>query len=77
MSLSHKLDMPLLSWYVRVKFGLKIHDWHYGIRDIRRDALSQLSLKTDGMEFTKEMSAEASRKDLRIGKASVPLKSAG
>ena len=76
MSWSHKLGVPFLSWCGRMKFGVKIHDWHCGIRGIRKDALQKLNLKTDGMEFATEMIAEASRKGLRIGEVSVPLKKA-
>ena len=76
MSWSHKLGVPFLSWCGRVKFGVKIHDWHCGIRGIRKDALQKLNLQTDGMEFAAEMIAEASRKGLRIGEVSVPLKRA-
>ena len=76
MSWSHKLGVPFLSWCGRVKFGVKIHDWHCGIRGIRKDALQKLNLQTDGMEFATEMIAEASRKGLRIGEVSVPLKRA-
>lgn len=76
MSWSHKLGVPFLSWCGRVKFGVQIHDWHCGIRGIRKDALERLTLKTDGMEFATEMIAEASRKDLHIGEVSVPLKRA-
>ena len=76
MSWSHKLGVPFLSWCGRVKFGVKIHDWHCGIRGIRKDALQKLDLKTDGMEFATEMIAEASRKGLRISEVSVPLRKA-
>ena len=76
MNWSHKLGVPFLSWCGRVKFGVKIHDWHCGIRGIRKDALQKLNLQTDGMEFATEMIAEASRKGLRIGEVSVPLKKA-
>ena len=74
MSFSHKLGVPLLSWCGRLKFGVKIHDWHCGIRGIRKDALETLDLKTDVMEYATEMIAEAGRKDLRIGEVSVPLR---
>ena len=76
MSFSHRLGVPFLSWCGRVKFGVKIHDWHCGIRGIRRASLQKLNLQTDGMEFATEMIAEASRKGLRIGEVSVPLKKA-
>lgn len=74
MSWSHKLGVPFLSFCGRVKFGVKIHDWHCGLRGIRRDALMKLELKTNGMEFATQMIAEAGRKGLRIGEVSVPLR---
>ena len=76
MSWSHKLGVPFLSWCGRVKFGVRIHDWHCGIWGIRKDSLQKLNLQTDGMEFATEMIAEASRKGLRIGEVSVPLRKA-
>lgn len=76
MSLSHRLGVPFLSWCGRVKFKVKIHDFHCGIRGIRKDALDKLDLKSNGMEFATEMIAEAVRKGLRIGEVSVPLKKA-
>lgn len=76
MSWSHKLGVPFLSWCGRVKFGVKIHDWHCGIRGIRRDALEKCEFRATGMEFATEMIAEVSRKKLRIGEVSVPLKKA-
>ncbi len=74
MSFSHRLGVPFLSFCGRVKFGAKIHDWHCGIRGIRKDALEKLELKTEGMEFATEMIAEAAGKGLRIGEVSVPLR---
>ena len=76
MSWSHKLGVPFLSWCGRVKFGIKIHDWHCGIRGIRKDALKKCQFSTTGMEFATEMIAEASRKGLRIDQVSVPLRKA-
>ena len=76
MSFSHKLGVPFLSWCGRVKFGVKVHDWHCGIRGIRKDAVSKCRFRTTGMEFATEMIVEASRKGLRIGEVSVPLKKA-
>lgn len=74
MTLSHRLGVPFLSWCGRVKFGVKIHDFHCGIRGITKEGYQKLNLTTDGMEFATEMIAEASRKGLRIGEVSVPLK---
>ncbi len=74
MSLSHRLGVPFLSWCGRIKFRVRIHDWHCGLRGIRKDALEKLQFHTDGMEFATEMIAEAARKGLRIGEVSVPLR---
>lgn len=74
MSWSHRLGVPFLSFCGRLKFGVDIHDWHCGIRGIRKDALEKLTFHTTGMEFATEMIAEAARKRLRIGQTSVPLK---
>ncbi|MBR4455173.1 MAG: glycosyltransferase family 2 protein [Solobacterium sp.] len=76
MSWSHQLGVPFLSLLGRIKFKVPLQDWHCGIRGIRKDALSKLTLKTDGMEFATELVAEAARKGLRIQEVSVPLKKA-
>ena len=74
MSLSHRLGVPFLSICGRLKFGIQIHDWHCGIRGVRRDALEKMSLNCDGMEFATEMIAEVSRHRLTFKEVSVPLK---
>ena len=74
MNLSHRLGVPFLSWCARKKFKVNIHDFHCGIRGIRKDALEKLDFRTTGMEFATEMIAEAGRKGLRTGEVPVPLK---
>ena len=74
MSFSHRLGVPFLSWCGRVKFGVRITDFHCGIRGIRKDAARKCRYRTTGMEFATEMIAEAKRRDLRIGEAPVPLR---
>ena len=74
MSLSHKLGVPFLSWCGRVKFGVRITDFHCGIRGIRKDAVRRCHYRTTGMEFATEMIAEAKRRGLRIAEAPVPLR---
>lgn len=76
MSFSHRLGVPFLSWCGRVKFGVKIRDWHCGIRGIRKDAVKKCRFRTTGMEFATEMIAEAAREGLRITEVSVPLQAA-
>ena len=74
MSFSHRLGVPALSWLGRLKFGVRIHDFHCGIRGIRKDALKKCAFHTTGMEFATEMIAVIARKGLRIGEISVPLR---
>ena len=76
MSFSHRLGVPFLSFCGRVKFGVRIHDWHCGLRGITEAAVQKCQWKTSGMEFATEMIAEAARKGLRIGEVSVPLRRA-
>lgn len=76
MSFSHRIGVPFLSWCGRVKFGVKIHDWHCGIRGIRKDVVKKCRFRTTGMEFATEMIAEAAREGLRITEVSVPLRAA-
>ena len=74
MSLSHRLGVPFLSLAGRLKFGVKVNDFHSGIRGLTREALKKMKFHTTGMEFATEMIAEASRKGLRIDQTSIPLK---
>lgn len=74
MSLSHRIGVPFLSWCGRMRYGVDIHDFHCGMRGIRKDALEKLEFKTTGMEFATEMIAEARRKGLRIGQVTVALR---
>ena len=74
MSFIHRLGVPFLSWCGRVRFHTAIHDFHCGIRAIRRDALAKLELRTNGMEFATELIAECARRGLRMAEVSVPLR---
>ena len=74
MSFSHKLGVPFLSWCGRVKYGVRIKDFHCGIRGIRKDAVDRCRFRTTGMEFATEMIAEAKKRELRIEEVAVPLR---
>ena len=76
MSVIHRIGAMMLSKIGRQKIHTDVNDFHCGIRGIRREALGRLKFHTEGMEFATEMIAEASRKGLRIGEVSVPLKKA-
>jgi glycosyltransferase involved in cell wall biosynthesis len=66
------LGNPVLSALARVAFGVKIGDFHCGMRAFRKAAVARMVLQTDGMEFATEMIANASCQGLRI--AEIPTK---
>ena len=63
-------------FYSREKSLGFLHDWHCGLRGIRRDALERMTLRSDGMEFATEMIAEAAKHQLRISEVPVALRRA-
>lgn len=60
------LGNPALSFMGRALFGVKIGDFHCGLRGFSREAISRLSLVSPGMEFATEMVAKAARGGLKI-----------
>ena len=46
---------PVLSYLARLLFGLKIRDFHCGIRAVRKSAYTKVNPRTTGMEFATEM----------------------
>ncbi|MFN0050141.1 MAG: glycosyltransferase family 2 protein [Cytophagales bacterium] len=64
------LGNPVLSFIGKLFFGIKINDFHCGLRAFRRDSILKLDLKCTGMEFASEMIVKASFADLKI--AEVP-----
>lgn len=57
---------PLLSGFLNVLFRTGVGDAHCGMRAVRRDVLSQLDLRTTGMEFASEMVIRAAKEKLDI-----------
>lgn len=57
---------PILSFLGRLFFRSKVGDFHCGLRGFKRDAIQQLRLQSQGMEFASEMIAKASIKRLNI-----------
>jgi hypothetical protein len=49
------LGNPVLSWLGRLFFRIPTHDFHCGMRGMRREAVLGLGLRTNGMEFASEM----------------------
>lgn len=60
------LGNPVLSFIGKLFFGIKINDFHCGLRAFRRDAILKLDLKCTGMEFASEMIVKASFANLKI-----------
>jgi hypothetical protein len=57
---------PLLTAIGRFFFGIRIGDFHCGLRAFRKDAYERMGLRTTGMEFASEMVIKAGLKHLRI-----------
>jgi glycosyltransferase involved in cell wall biosynthesis len=74
MPLSHRFGVPFLSWCGRKRYGVKVRDFHCGLRGLSRSAAEKSEFMTDGMEFSTEMIAKAARNGLRIAQVPVELK---
>jgi glycosyltransferase involved in cell wall biosynthesis len=71
MPLLHRyLGNPILSMLGRVFFGIKIGDFHCGLRAFDREAIQSLNLRCSGMELASEMVIKSSLMDL--GMAEIP-----
>jgi len=57
---------PLLTAIGRFFFGIRIGDFHCGLRAFRKDAYERMGLRTTGMEFASEMVIKAGLKRMRI-----------
>ena len=74
MPLSHRLGVPFLSRLGRLRYHVKVHDFHCGLRGLTRDAAQRLKLHTQGMEFATEFIAQAARQQLVIAQTPVALR---
>lgn len=57
---------PILSGLLNLLFRTGVRDAHCGMRAFRRSALTEMDLRTTGMEFASEMVISASRTNLLI-----------
>ena len=62
---------PMLSGMLNLFFRTGVRDAHCGMRAVRRDVLTQLDLRTTGMEFASEMVVRAGKE--RLGISEVPI----
>lgn len=75
MPLLHRyLGNPVLSFLGRIFFGIKIGDFHCGLRAFDREAVQNLNLRCSGMEFASEMVIKSSLMDLAVAEIPTNLR---
>jgi hypothetical protein len=75
MPLIHRyLGNPILSMLGRMFFGIKIGDFHCGLRAFQREAVEGLNLRCSGMEFASEMVIKSSLMDLAMAEIPTNLR---
>lgn len=74
----HKyLGNPVLSFAGRLFFKTPIKDFHCGLRGFDRQAITDLKLRTTGMEFASEMVVKATLGDLKVTEVPTTLSKDG
>ena len=68
------LGVPLLSWLGRQRFGVRISDFHCGLRGFLRAAAVETGLQCSGMEFATEIIGRFADAGFRICQVPVPLR---
>lgn len=71
--LNRYLGNPVLTAIGRIFFGIKLSDFHCGIRAFNRDKLLGLNLVTTGMEWASEMIIKAKLAGLKMAEVPVTL----
>ena len=71
--LNRYLGNPTLSFIGRLFFKSEIGDFHCGLRAFRRDAIRDLDLQSDGMEFASEMVVKATLNEMKISEVPTTL----
>jgi len=75
MPLLHRyLGNPILSMLGRIFFGIKIGDFHCGLRAFDREAVQSLNLRCSGMEFASELVIKSSLMDLAMAEIPTNLR---
>jgi len=74
MRWSHRfIGNPVLTAIGRFLFGIRIGDFHCGLRAFRKDAYELMGLRTTGMEFASEMVIKAGLKRMRMDEVPIVL----
>ena len=78
MPWSHKyIGTPAISFIGRLFYKSKIGDFNCGMRGLNRQAILNLDLKCNGMEYASEMIVEANLNNLKISEIPITLKKDG
>lgn len=72
--LHRHLGNPVLSWLGRLFFGIRVGDFHCGLRGFEQQAIRNLQLREAGMEFASEMVIKACLMELRISEVPTTLR---
>ena len=72
--LHRALGTPLITLILRLSTGSRVSDSQCGLRGIRKEALFQLDLRAQGMEFASEMLLKATRRNLRVAEVPIPYR---
>lgn len=72
--LHRHLGTPVLSFFIRVLFGLEISDCNSGIRCVKREAYSKWKVRSRGMEFASEILIKAANHHAKVSEVPVKLR---
>lgn len=67
------LGNPVLTTIGRILFRCPSHDFHCGLRGVRKEIVPELDLRTPGMEFASEMVIKASLQGRKIAEVPITL----
>jgi len=75
MPRSHRyFGTPALTLTARLFFGCRIGDINCGMRGLRRDAIDQMSFRSDGMELASEMMIQAAHQGMKVVELPIPYR---
>lgn len=64
---SHKyIGTPIISWLIRIKYGVKIYDANCGLRGYDNEKIVKLNCTSEGMEYATEMLIKAGQAKLKV-----------
>ena len=72
-ALNRYIGNPVLSFMGRKLFGSTVRDFHSGMRGFNREAVLQLRLRSEGMEFASEMIVKASLAHFKMAEVPITL----